>query len=311
MDKSFNCPPILFLIFNRPDLTRRVFNRIREAQPRTLFISADGPRKDHPNDPLLCLKAREIIYDVDWECDVKTLFHDKNLGCRNAVSNAISWFFTFIDKGIILEDDCLPDFSFFEYCEELLYRYEFDERIGIISGNNFINPPNFENSYYFTNFPHMWGWASWKRIWENYDIGISEWPQLRSTSFLQFNIGSKKYIKNWEEIFDRTHGNKIDTWDYQLVFNLWKHNQLSIAPKFNLVSNIGFGTQSTHTFDTDSEFANLPISKLVFPLIHPKKVERNLAFDYKELKIQFRSQSKIISLLKKIKKKSFYLFNRK
>ena len=133
------------------------------------------------------VSVRSIIHDVDWDCDVKNLFHDKNLGCKNAVSDAISWFFSFVDKGIILEDDCLPDLSFFEYCKELLYRYELDDRIGIISGNNFINTSKMEFSYYFTNFPHIWGWATWKRTWDMYDLGIMDWPRLKKTRFLELN----------------------------------------------------------------------------------------------------------------------------
>src|SRR5258708_3549575 len=185
-ESSFNTP-ILFLIFNRPFPTRRVFAEIRKARPAKLFVAADGPRPDKPEDLETCRETREIIKDIDWPCEVQTLFRDKNLGCGVAVSGAITWFFQNVEQGIILEDDCLPDPSFFPFCTELLERYKDDERILLISGN-FLQQKNkkfmVKASYYGTLIPHLWGWASWRRAWAKYDFNLTKWPEVKATKSL-------------------------------------------------------------------------------------------------------------------------------
>ena len=166
--------PILFLIFNRPDTTKRVFESIRSIKPAKLYIAADGDRKDKVGEDLLCKDTRSIIDLIDWECEIKTLFRPENLGCKIAVSSAIDWFFENEEQGIILEDDCLPNESFYIYCETLLNYYAFNERIMHISGNNFQDGMMRGNgSYYFSNYNHIWGWASWKRAWKAYNVDLS------------------------------------------------------------------------------------------------------------------------------------------
>jgi len=287
MDKSFNCPPILFLIFNRPELTRRVFSQIRLAKPKILFIAADGARLHNEEDNKLCVDAREVVKNIDWDCKVHTLYRDINLGCKHAVSTAITWFFENVEEGIVLEDDCVPDLSFFSFCEELLQKYKEDTRIGMISGDQFINKLEIDQSYYFSNFPHIWGWATWRRTWQNYDLLIKEWPKFRKLNWLVEKTGAKSYADNWINIFERVYDGEINTWCYQVVFMLWTQNQLSIAPKHNLISNIGFGVYGTHTNDASSKFSCMSIKPLEFPLVHPKLIYRNLEYDLLALQEEF------------------------
>ena len=167
---EFACAPILFLIFNRPQLTARVFAAIREAQPSQLYVAADGPRSNRPGEADLCEQARRVINGVDWPCEVKTLYRQENLGCRQAVSSAITWFFDNVEAGVVLEDDCLPIESFFRFCSELLIRYRDDTRIGMISGNNHgFRIYDDSLSYSFSKHGAIWGWASWRRAWRLYD----------------------------------------------------------------------------------------------------------------------------------------------
>lgn len=261
--------PILFIIFNRPDTTKGVFEAIRKAKPPKLFVAADGPRPDKPGEWEKCQKVREIVTAVDWDCEVKTLFRDTNLGCKVGVSRAIDWFFQRVEEGIILEDDCLPTQSFFRFCQELLERYRYDERVMMISGNNFqFGRQCGSYSYYFTKYTHIWGWASWKRAWKFYDVNMNLWPEIKKKGLLRGLVNNSKEMNYWEQIFDRVHASKIDTWDYQWTFCCWVQNGLSVLPKVNLVSNIGLGIESTHTHK-DSPLANMPVLPMEFPLKHP------------------------------------------
>ena len=262
--------PVLFLIFNRPDTTKQVFDEIRKAQPAQLFVAADGPRKDRPTDYELCKKTRDILQQVDWDCKVSTLFRDENLGCKKGVSSAIDWFFSSVDKGIILEDDCVPNQSFFLFCQELLERYRDDERIMMISGDNFQFGKRRTNcSYYFSKYFHIWGWATWKRAWNHYDIDMKLWPEIKEGRWLKDILKDNKTEKFWEKIFENTYLGKINTWDYQWVFSCWIQNGLSILPNVNLVKNIGFDGTATHTKGRNKQ-ANLPVNSLPFPLINPE-----------------------------------------
>lgn len=269
-------PPILFLIFNRPDLTRRVFNRIREVQPKRLYIAADGPRKNNVTDLENCKETRGVVELIDWDCEVNLLFREKNLGCGRAVKSAIDWFFSQEESGIILEDDCLPDLAFFSYCADLLLRYKDINQIGVISGDQFINTDDLTTSYYFTSIPHLWGWATWRRVWTNYDFKMKDWPIVNQTKLLMDHSRSKYYADKWRGIFERVFEGKIDTWDYQFVFMLWVKSQLSIAPKSNLVTNIGFGPDATHTRNPQESKLLVDLKPITFPLLHPERIKRDL-----------------------------------
>lgn len=273
--------PVLFLIFNRPDTTQQVFNEIRKTRPNKLFIAADGPRKNNSNDVLLCQHTRDIVNLIDWDCEVHTLFREENLGCKFAVSSAIDWFFSHVDEGIILEDDCLPDQSFFRFCEELLEDYRDDNRIMVISGINLQKRNEyFHDSYYFSRFVHVWGWATWRRAWNLYDRNMKYWPEFREKKCLKMLFDNKKAIKFWTKVFDDTYQGNVDTWDFQWLFSCWTQGAYSILPNKNLVSNIGFGKNSTHT-SNPSNLSNIPTKNISFPLQHPKFIiQDKYADDY-------------------------------
>jgi hypothetical protein len=291
------CPPVLLLVFNRPDLTAKVFGRIRKAQPSQLFVAADGPRPTHPKDQRLCQAARDVATQVDWDCELCTLFRDENLGLKEAVSSAITWFFQHVESGIILEDDCVPHPSFFSYCGELLEKYGDDERVMAISGNNFQpETRSYRASYYFSAYPHCWGWATWSKAWNHYDGGISAWSHLRDTGWLEGWLGSSAGADYWAKIFDRVARNKVNSWAYPWTFSCWSQHGLSILPTVNLVSNVGFGEYSTHTSHSDSAAAHLPTGSLSFPLDHPGYVARNYSADRYTLEDHFgvgKSRSKV------------------
>lgn len=280
MGKFILNTPVVFLIFNRPETTARVFSEIREAKPKKLFVVADGPRKNKSNEEEKCKAAREIIEQVDWDCEVLRNYSNINLGCKKCISSGINWVFENVNEAIFLEDDCFPDQSFFRYCQELLSFYRNDERIMTISGNNFQRMEKVTRySYYFSAFSHIWGWASWERAWANYDISMKKWPELKSTDFLYKILNNKKAVKYWEVIFQETYEGKIDTWDYQWLYSCWLKNGLAIIPEVNLISNIGFGYNAAHTTSSTNEIANMQRKEIKFPLIHPLKVERNISAD--------------------------------
>ena len=256
--------PILFTIFNRPHETRRVFDEIRKIRPKYLFISADGPRNQEEQQK--CEQTREVVKNIDWDCIVKTKFEEKNLGCKMAMAGAISWFFENVEQGIILEDDCVPHQDFFGFCEVLLEKYKTENKIMMISGNNFQNGIKRGGaSYYFSKFIHIWGWATWGRAWKFYDINLTDNPTL-------------------------------DTWDYQWQNSISKVSGLCILPNTNLVSNIGFGESATHTKKSDSTKSNLKTNSLG-EITHPDKIEINKDADkYTKSKLYPRS------FIQKIKK---------
>ena len=271
---------VLFLIFNRPDTTKQVFEAIRQAKPPRLYVAADGPRADKSGESEKVEWVRRVATDVDWNCEVKTLFRDKNLGCRKAVSNAITWFFENEKEGIILEDDCLPSQSFLWFCEELLEKYRDDERVMVISGDNFdFGRKQTEYSYYFSRYIHTWGWASWRRTWKLYDVNMSLWPEVRDHGGLAGILGRKKTVRYWGGIFERVYRGTIDTWDYQLWFACCTQNGLCIIPNQNLISNIGFGSSATHTCEIYHKLAYLPVKAIQIPLQHPPYVIPNTMAD--------------------------------
>ena len=264
--------PILFMIFNRPDTTAQVFEKIRALRPRFLYVAADGPRADRSGEAERCHETRKIIEAVDWDCQVKTLFRDENLGCRNAVSSAVSWFFDQVEEGIILEDDCLPDPSFFTYCAELLEKYRRDDRIMHIGGTNYQDGnKRGDASYYFSRYPHIWGWASWRRAWKHYDVAMTKFPEFREGNVIQTLWSDQKMQKAWMTNLQATFDGKIDTWDHQWTFSMWMQKGLSILPNVNLISNIGWGPGATHTSDLSSRLSMMSTGSLD-QLVHPRAV---------------------------------------
>ncbi|MBZ4219278.1 MAG: hypothetical protein LAC69_03705 [Chlorobium sp.] len=270
--------PILFLVFNRPDTTIKVFEAIRAAKPPRLYIAADGPRINYEGEAERCQEVRKIATAVDWLCEVKILFRNENLGCKLGVSGGINWFFENEEEGIILEDDVLPIPSFFPYCDELLERYRNDDRVGVISGCNLIAKrlaP--KESYFFSHYNHVWGWASWRRAWQRYDIAMSTWPEWRDYGGLtSLSNGNTLFETYWAGIFEKTFRGGIDTWDYQWVFTCWYYGMITALPAHNQTNNLGFGhPNAVHTKDNAPDYIKESIPKpLTFPLWHPVNIER-------------------------------------
>jgi len=271
--------PVLLLLFNRPHVTRLVVEAVRQAKPQRLYVATDGPRKGNQEDVENCEQVRQIATAIDWDCNVKTLFRKENLGCKKAVSEAIDWFFEHETEGIILEDDCLPDQTFFKYCQELLEYYRHDNQIMVISGDNFqFGRKRGEFSYYFSRYNHCWGWATWRRAWKFYDVNMELWPYIRDNDYLVDILGNKKAAHYWKNQFEMAYNGKIDSWDYMWTFSCWCQNGLSILPNINLVSNIGYGGDGTHT-KRGSKLANMKSEAFQFPIKHPPVIIKNLRAD--------------------------------
>ncbi len=261
--------PLLFIVFNRPEATRQVFAAIKKLQPSQLFIVADGPRNE--DDESKCVEVRRIVSDIDWDCQVKTLFRDTNVGVKLAGSGAIDWFFSQVEQGIILEDDCLPDQSFFWFCQELLDKYKNNDRIWHISGNNW-QKHHIDDSYYFSQIPHIWGWATWRRAWQYYDIAIKDFPRFTQEHKIKQLFPSKIFQLFWQDVFRKNYLGQDNGWDFQWAFAMFDRGGLAIHPQVNLISNIGFSREASHSFDPASSFAGRPIKTLSFPLKHPTKI---------------------------------------
>ncbi len=274
--------PILFLIFNRKETALESFARISADKPSRLFIAADGPRDGKEGEAELCAEVRRAVLEkVDWDCETKTLFREKNLGCKAAVSQAISWFFESVESGIIIEDDCVVAPSFFAFCEELLEKYQDDTRILSISANCFQPPDSIKgSSYYFSKYQHCWGWASWRRAWQLYDPELANWPAFRKKGGLEvYSEGSRVFIRHFTKILDAVHADHVDTWDFQWMFTGWENGMLSIIPAVNMCTNTGCGIDSSHTSNPDEWTANLSANDIEFPLCHPGTVSRNIKAD--------------------------------
>ncbi|MDD5363584.1 MAG: hypothetical protein PHN88_15790 [Ignavibacteria bacterium] len=305
MSIEFLNTPILFLIFNRPDTTYEVFECIRKVKPKKLFVSADGPRANKPGEDEKCRLTREVIKKIDWDCELHTDFSDVNLGCKKGVTKGINWFFSNVDEGIILEDDCLADESFFTLCSSLLEKYRDNENIMHIGGVNFQDGiKRGDASYYFSRLCHVWGWATWKRAWSNYDVEIKNYDSGKYDSVIGSVIPNGEIRSYYKKYFELVKNNLMDTWDFQWVWTVWSNNGLSIIPNENLVKNIGFGEEATHTTDNSSSLSGINTGK-ISTLVHPGKIEPLPEADrytyYKKIK---RSKlSKLFDVVRKTFKK--------
>ena len=302
--------PVAFLIFNRPDTTKKVFEVIRQAQPAKLLVVADGARSDRPGEAEKCQATRAIIDRVDWECEVLTNYSDINLGCKVRVSSGLNWVFNNVEEAIILEDDCLPHPSFFLFCEKLLKYYREDERIMVISGDNFqFGRKRTTYSYYFSRYNHCWGWATWKRAWQHYDVEMKLWQQIRDNNWLESILERPRAIEYWQKVFQATYDENINSWAYRWTFACWIQNGLTILPNANLVSNIGFGVEGTHTTNNSNAVANLTTEKVCFPLQHPPFIIRDALADEFTQKTLFNTSvfERIVKKAKKISGLTFSL----
>ena len=278
--------PVVLLIFRRPELTARVLAAIARAKPQRLFVIADGPRPNRADEAEQCAVTRAVIDRVDWDCDVVKNYSAINLGCGLRPATGISWAFEHVEEAIILEDDCVPHPSFFRFCQELLERYRDDERVVHIGGSTYRRESSsIPGSYYFSCFNGAWGWATWRRAWQYFDLTLKLWPGLKSTSWLDDILGNEIALRYWSNEFERAYelGGDVSYWDHQWTFACWANSGLSIVPKHNLVSNVGCGKEATHTLCEYDPIGNLPTAEMAFPLIHPPTVLQKREMDRKFL----------------------------
>ena len=272
--------PILFLIFNRPDTTEKVFAEIRKQQPRYLFIAADGPRKNKPDDVVLSNKCKQIVSKIDWDCQVETLYQVNNLGCGFAPATAITWFFSKVEEGIILEDDCIPNDSFFKFCESLLIEHRNNINVMMICGTSYQPKPLNNDTYYFSKYPHAWGWATWKRAWANYNFKLDNESEETRALVIKNTFTNNRERSMWVGNIKMII-NGLDAWDYQWMYWIWKNNGLCAVPWRNMISNIGFGVNATHTFDSNSNQSRM-VQHKIEGIHHPKHIAVNTKADQYE-----------------------------
>ncbi len=288
---------VTLILFNRPDLTRRVFEEISKAKPRKLFLIADGPRPNAAGEPEKCAAARAVVDQVDWDCEVFKNYSKVNLGCGHRVATGITWVFEHVEEAIILEDDCLPEPTFFQFCSELLEKYRDNERVMVVSGNNYSpRLKRTSDSYAFRQISGVsfWGWATWRRAWQYHDIKAKIWSDLSRSKWLENLQGCSEAARFWRIIFDRayaTAGNN-GTWDYQWALAIWAQNGLVISPVNNLVSNIGCREDATHCKSEKNWRADFPTVAMQFPLRHPPSVKLNRRADLLRVRKDFRSRKR-------------------
>lgn len=293
--------PVVFIVFRRPVVTRRVLSAIREAQPEILFIVADGPRREQEEEARLCIEVRALVDTmVDWPCTVIKIYAEENLGCARRVSSGLTEVFQQVEEAIILEDDCLPDVTFFPFCEQLLEHYREDERVFQIAGCRLtFGDFTCGKSYYFSRYPHCWGWATWRRAWRHYDHGMRVWLQKREEGWKN-GPTSKRERRAWASSFDGVFSGRTDTWDYRWTAICWSLGVWSVTPAQNLVSNIGFGADSTHT--KDGKWGGIPVCSMVFPLTHPTAVKGNELCDAETGRLVFEQSGLVQRFCRRIKR---------
>jgi hypothetical protein len=270
------------LIFFRRDCVMQVIDRIRDYAPEQLYLIADGGRTPEEHDGCLKLRAR-VEAAIDWPCDLRRRYSEVNLGCRKNIPAGLDWVFSEVDSAIILEDDCVPSTDFFPFCQEMLETYLHDPKIFLVSGSNHVDDPSYfgENSYLFSGYTIIWGWATWARAWSNFDAEMKLWPEAKRKGLLKSMFLNREQELHWDRIFESVWNHKCncDPWDYQWTFATWLNAGLSIIPRANLITNEGVGPLATHTTAECSYFAGRPSSKLAFPLVHPSAISQNLEYD--------------------------------
>jgi hypothetical protein len=297
--------PILLITFNRPDNAQKVFDKIKKAQPSKFFIFSDAPRKGNATDELKVGECRNLLSQIDWECQVHTKFERENLGCGRGVSSAISWAFDYVDKLIILEDDCVPHASFFSYCQYMLTKYEKDEKVMHIAGTRWNDEYNIgEVDHFFSRIAHIWGWATWKRAWKLYDYKMLSLHK-HDRVLLKKKLNDRIQSQYWLDCFFHVHKHNgtelINTWDYQWQYTIFKNNGLAVVPNVNLISNIGVQGVHTHNGKGDKVSYNKHTANWTTRSSQPVKLNAVTAFDNYHIKHHFMRN------LKPLKKFQLYL----
>ena len=296
---------VVIIPFIRPEKTKRVFEAIRQARPEKLFVLSDGPRNDA--EALKVKAIREYIdTHVDWPCEVFKRYPETNLGCKTNIASGLDWVFGQVEDAIILEDDCVPDPTFFRFCQELLEKYRDEPKVTNINGTNLaIRDPKFkcDDSYYFANIDLTWGWATWRRAWQHYDVNMKQWPKWKTECLLKKVLQNDEYVDYFTYLFDRYATGKVDAWPAQWILVRWALGSLSIAPANNLIMNIGFDQESSHgLYDETDIRANLPFTPIAFPLKHPTSINPNREADefvYRQgIQINYYFKQKLLWLFK-------------
>lgn len=297
--------PVLIIAFNRPSLTKQVIDAIRSYKPDRLYFAVNSARENYNQEYNKVESVKSLIKEIDWKCEVFTLFRNEHLLLKYSVSSAISWFFENEEMGIILEDDIVPDSSFFPFCEELLIRYKDNEKIGMISANNFSFGKNkIDTSYYFSIYSHIWGWASWRRAWQGYDVDMKDYQNFKKNKLLEKLFNDQNEINFWYDMFDKVVFDNFNTWDFQWVFHNMKFKRLNIMPSVNMIENLGFGQDASHTHEA-GVYKKLKKEKLKFPLLHPIEIKQDIKSDaYSKILLNLKDTTfSLISIIRKIKTK--------
>lgn len=266
--------PLLFMVFNRPEKTEKVFSQIKKVRPMKLYLSCDAPRIGYPNDQTKVDQVKSIISDINWPCDVKRLYHEQNQGCSQAGYMAFNWIFNYEDEMIQLEDDCFPSITFFRFCEENLDRYKFDERVCYITANNNSGIKIGDASYFFSRFGGSWGFATWKRVWNKWDYRMKDWKSVKNLNSFKSNFLSREQYKYFKYHLNLVSKGFSNTYDWQTLYMIYRDNLVNIYPNHNLVQNIGWDEEATNTKTHSTKFKT-PFVELE-SIIHPKEVSLNL-----------------------------------
>ncbi len=265
-------PPVALFVWNRPDATREVFEQIRRARPRQLLLVADAPREGHAEDAARCRAVHAIVAGVDWPCEVARHVAPVHLGCRKRMASGLDWVFGAVPEAIVLEDDCVPSPSFFRFCAELLARYRDEPAVMTVAGSTLLTASAADDrSYYFSRYNPTWGWATWRRAWRHYDVSVARWREIDQRAFLRGVFPNLAFERAWRRTFDAAHRDDFDTWDHQWTFQVWAQGGVAAIPVRNLIRNVGFGPDATHT-KVDIGFGRRPLQDLEFPLAHPDAI---------------------------------------
>lgn len=305
--------PVLFLIFRQPEVTRRVFEQIRAARPRKLYIAADGPRANRLDDITDCQATRAVVANIDWDCELHTRFLPSNLGLKRAVSSALDWFFEAEEEGIILEYDCLPDLSFFSYCQVMLERYREDQRIFSISGTNILSSEKYgDGDYYLSRFTPVWGWASWRRSWLQWRPDLENYKEFISQNILGSVVTEHKAREFWVATFNSiVSGENKTTWAFCLIYAQLKSGGLCVVPKVNMIRNIGFGPEGTNAVDVAHPLSNLATSEMKYyqePCFFVPSIAADNNFS---LKAGYSSRSSLLNRFRRLAKSMIHNLLRK
>lgn len=267
--------PVLMITYKRLDTTARVLDSLRAVKPTRLYVANNAPNPADPADPAKVEAVRRLFdTKIDWPCEVIKFYRTEHVSAKISISGAISWFFTEVEAGIILEDDCECDPSFFKYAAECLDLYRDDDRVMHISASNFQFGKQWgEGSYYFSRYNHIWGWAGWRRAWQHFDLSLQTLPRDQHKANVKRLFKRPEDQSYWLAIYDYIKSGNLDTWDYHWMFMMWHHDGLGIIPQKNLIKNLGFGADATNSVDPNYELADLAVESLSFPLKHPAQVQ--------------------------------------